>query len=59
MNTTQMQQEESQPAVQVQRTHPRYAYDSLWQSDIARCERGALPVLGTCCRCGGTLFGKR
>src|SRR5258708_11238573 len=52
-------QEESQPEVQLQRMHPRYAYDALWQADLARCECGELPVLGTCCRCGGTLFGKR
>ena len=53
------QQEESQPEVQLQRTHPRYKYDSLWQSDIARCELGQLAVLGVHCRCGSALFGKR
>src|SRR5260370_30697111 len=57
--SAQVQQEEAQPEAQLQRTHARYAYDALWQADLARCERGKPPVLGPCCRCGGTLFGKR
>src|SRR5260370_33702751 len=56
--SAQVQQEEAQPEAQLQRTHARYAYDALWQADLARCERGKPPVLGTCCRCGGTPFGK-
>jgi len=55
--SAQVQQEEAQPEAQLQRTHSRYRYDSLWQSDIARCECGELPVLGVRCRCNGELFG--
>lgn len=38
---------------------PRYPFDALWQADIARCEGGRSPVLGTPCRCGGKLFGRQ
>lgn len=43
----------------VARTHPRYAFDTTWQHNISRCERGLQAVLGAPCRCGGALFGKQ
>jgi len=59
MSTLQTSEQHKQEEQQPGRIRPRYAYDALWQSDIARCERGELPVLGARCRCNGELFGVR
>jgi hypothetical protein len=58
LQTSEQQKQEEQQSG-VKHTHPRYAYDTLWQSDIARCELGQPAVLGVHCRCGGKLFSAR
>jgi hypothetical protein len=34
-------------------------YASTEQHDVARCERGLAPILGTVCPCGGVLYGAK
>ena len=59
MNALPIAQTDNEVPPAVLRRYPRYAYDTTWQHDIARCEQGRSPILAALCPCGSRLFGKK